>query len=196
MKTIVYLHGLGGTGKIFNHLRSQLPEHSAKLIDYDSSLRIEESVDEMVKNHFPRNTPFSIVGHSLGGIMAKLVAIRHADEFDIEQVISISTPFGGSDTASKMKWFFPSFKILKDLSPGSVILKEVADSHIRNFTSIISTEGHLPYSGDPNDGVVSIQSQKQTTSKKIVEVKANHFEVVQDEKTIATVKKLIFGANK
>lgn len=192
MKTVVMIHGLNCTPKIFTYLETQLPKHQTILIDYLSSQPLEDSYEEILYL-LPKNKPLSIIGHSLGGILGHLLATRN-NEIILETLISISTPFGGSETAGHLKWFFPGFKILKDLSPRSPIIQEVSTNPIRNsrFVSVISTSGHLPIISHINDGVVSIRSQEATTSDEIVYIDSNHFEIMQDSHTINVVKEVVF----
>jgi pimeloyl-ACP methyl ester carboxylesterase len=196
LKHIAYIHGLASSGKMFNFINAQLPEHDVTFADYDSSQSIESSY-EQVLSKLPRDIPITLVGHSLGGIIGHMLSTRD-NGCSIEQLITISAPFGGSDTAGKLKWFYPSYRIFKDLSPRSKILEEVAKTPVQRcpFTSLISISGHLPFVSEINDGVVSLESQRLSKAKKKIEIKANHFEILQDEVTIKELKKLAFRINK
>lgn len=191
MKHIVYLHGMASSGKVFNHIKSKLPKHKATVINYNSSQSIEKSFD-FILSHIPKNETVSIVSHSLGGILAHLIASR--TDVDLEHVVSISTPFGGSDSASKLKWFYPRFYVLRDLSEGSKIIKEIANNPITKCKSlsIVSTGGSLPFMKEANDGIVTLKSQRAVTTDRHIEIDVNHFESVQDEKSIEEIKKFIF----
>lgn len=194
MKTphIVFIHGLASSGKIFNHLRSQLPQHKSTVIEYDSSVgfnKIFEGIEEVL----PKKKSISIIGHSLGGIFGHLLVTRCPD-IKAENLISISTPFGGSEIAGKLKWFYPGYRMLKDVATNSPIIKEISQSPVENcnFLSIISTHGHLPFMMEQNDGVVTVKSQKQSLAHKFVEIDANHFEIVQDPTAITSIKDFLF----
>jgi pimeloyl-ACP methyl ester carboxylesterase len=190
--TILFVHGLNCTGKIFTHLRSQLPEHQAIVAHYDTSQPIEKSL-EQVRAEVETTDPLWIVGHSLGGIIGYLLALRNDSEFKINGLASISTPFGGSSTASILRWFFSRMDVLRDISPSSRIIEEVTTKKIKQpFISIISVDGTLPFISGDNDGIVTIESQRASLARRKVEVVANHFEVMQDCKTAATVKDFIF----
>lgn len=190
---IIYLHGLASSGKIFNFTQSKLPKHKATFINYDSAQSIEDSL-QFILSALPKDEPFSILSHSLGGILGHLVATRSSDEYQIDHLITISTPFGGSDTAGKLKWFYPSYKIFKDLAPNSKTLSSISNTPVTKckFTSLISTAGHLPFVSEINDGVVSLESQRATTAKSTIDIDANHFEVLQDPNTINALKKIVF----
>jgi hypothetical protein len=83
--------------------------------------------------------------------------------------------------------------VLRDLSPGSQIIREVTTQKMKvPFISIISVAGNLPFILGENDGIVTLESQRASLAKRKVDVKANHFEVMQDEKTVNTVRDFIF----
>lgn len=191
MEKICWIHGLNCTGKIFTHVRSLLPEHEAIIIDYDSSQAIESSLQTVIET-IDTPEPLWVVGHSLGGILGYLLALRKTP-VNVKGVISISTPFGGSSTAGVLKWFFHQMEVLRDLAPGSDIVKEVTTQKAKvPFISVVSVAGNLPFISGENDGVVTLASQRASLAKRKVDVKANHFEVMQDEKTVATVRDFIF----
>ena len=189
MKRIIWIHGLSSTSKIFNYLRLSLPKHKAILIDYDSHRSIENVIEEIVIN-VPPDEPFSLVCHSLGGIYGKLIASRY--EVNIENIVTISTPFGGSDTADTIKWFYPSMKIFKDIGSNSSILREAREQSDVPHTALISITGNLPIISELNDGIVTINSQKAVQADKFIEIPSNHFEILQDPTTVREVKKIIF----
>jgi archaeosine-15-forming tRNA-guanine transglycosylase len=92
-----------------------------------------------------------------------------------------------------VKWLYPSYKVLRDLSPGSDIIQEVTTSKIRcPFLSIVSVEGNLPVMMENNDGIVTVSSQKAAKAHKTIEIPSNHFEVVQDKATVIEIQKFLF----
>ena len=191
MKTpnIVYLHGLNSSSKIFNYLQSQLPKHKAIFIDYESSQAVEKSLNDILEL-IPSNKTF-IIGHSLGGIIGHLISSRYPDR--ISGLVSISSPFGGSDAANKLKWIYPSYAILRDMSPKSNIIKEISSTQLEtNYLSLISTAGRLPIITGENDGVVTVKSQEAVYCLNRGYINANHFEVMQDPDTVNKVKEFIF----
>lgn len=189
---IVYLHGFASSSKIFNHLKAQLPKHKITSIDYTSNLSVEDIFNQ-AKEQLPTEEVV-LVCHSLGGIIGNLLCTRNAPS-NIIKLVTISTPFGGSPTANLMRWFYPSLKILSDLSPTSKIIKEISGKQSKpdcDFLSIISTGGHMPYIASSNDGVITLESQRKSKAKSVLEIEANHFEIVQDPKTIDEIKRFIF----
>lgn len=189
MKHLVYLHGLNCTSNSFNHIRASLPKHNATLINYDGTQHIEDSVRSVIAQ-MPKGEPIALVCHSLGGIIGKLV-LQHPD-FNITNLITISTPFGGSISASGLKWFYPSIKVLQDLDRFSPSLIEARRLSNIYHTAIVSTSGNSPLISGYNDGVVTLESQLDVNATEIVEVRANHFEILQDINTIEYISKILF----
>ncbi len=187
MTCICYIHGLGATPKTFNYLRYSLPSHDAILVEYDASQRIMDSFEQVksqITSIIRADQEYTIIGHSLGGIVGALIA--HEDEF--AKLITISSPFGGSTAAEAMKWMFPNSPVLWDLIPMSTALQiaRQVTRQSKGIVSFISTAGHVPTMAEKNDGVVSIESQRQTPGKQI-DVDANHFEIVQDNAVVREI---------
>lgn len=187
--TIVFLHGLNCSSKIFSFLHTQLPNHTPVFIDYQSQQPIQDSFAHIVRK-LPKK-PFTIIGHSLGGVLGYLIASR--TKMKVEKLVTISSPFGGSQVAGLLRWFYPHFSILRDLSPRSHVMKEIQEyPPLCPFLSLVSVSGHLPFISDKNDGVVTIQSQSCVYPTQRVEVQANHFEAVQDMVGIEAIRNFIF----
>jgi pimeloyl-ACP methyl ester carboxylesterase len=191
-KTIIYLHGLNSSCKIFNYIHSQLPEHDAIFVDYDTFNPIEHSYDDVVAR-LPADSEFSIISHSLGGVISYLVHARD-NNLSVANIVTISAPFAGSEHARFLKWMYPSFRVLSDLSPRSSIMQEINGYSTKKcrMLSLISTSGSIPFIPERNDGVVTVRSQHASPAKKKVEISSNHFEIVQDIKAVKEIKKFIF----
>ena len=189
---IAYIHGLNSSSKIFNHICSNLPEHEALLLDYDTSKSIEESYSYILSQLDPGDS-VRIIGHSLGGLIAHLIAARD-NQITVDRLVTLSSPFAGSEHARFLRWMYPGYAVLRDLSPKSSIIKETSQPLPKNIKmlSLISVNGAIPLISEENDGIVTIRSQRASPTKKKIDVKANHFEIVQDVKTIREIKKFMF----
>lgn len=191
MKTVAYVHGLNSSHRSFAYLTQNLPDHNIVKINYDSHRPLSESILE-VRKQLPKGQ-LTIVGHSLGGLISTLLVADEPDRFT--ELVTISSPLGGSKAANYMRWMPGHPPILEHITPSSSLILRIATLQTEIPTlCIISTGGHLPTSGEPNDSIVTVLSQKALLFGKKVEVKANHFEVLMHERTIELVSKHIFGS--
>ena len=189
MKTVAYIHGLNSSHHSFSYLIQSLPEHKHVLIDYKSHNSLSDSI-EQVRKQLPTGE-LILVGHSLGGVIATLLAAEDPDR--IKRLVTISSPFNGSRAAWTLRWIPWSLPVLSDIIPRGEYAKKVCSLKLSIPTlSIISTGGHLPTSPEPNDSVVSVSSQKALKFGRKVEIKANHFEVLMHERTAKLLNDFIF----
>jgi pimeloyl-ACP methyl ester carboxylesterase len=184
---ICYIHGLNSSHNSFSYMEKEVG--GVAKIDYKSYQPLELSIAQ-VEKQLPKDQPLILIGHSLGGVIALEIALNK--QHDVQKVVTISAPLGGSRFAFWAQYFFGGLPVLSDLTPYSALITrftiETPDCPV---LSIISTGGALPFSPEPNDSVVSIASQKALKYTKKVEVKANHFEVLMHDKTFEAVRKFI-----
>lgn len=188
MSTIAYLHGLNSSHFSFAYLSKELGAKQLAKINYTSHQPLLESVQE-VAAQLPKNEPLILVGHSLGGVIAMLIA--HAGTHDIEKVVTISSPLGGSKAAVYARWLVTGVRVLGDITPNSIYMKLIESSSAPcPVLSIISTGGGIS-SHEPNDSIVTVASQRALSYARKVEVRANHFEILLVDKTVEAVRKFI-----
>lgn len=106
---VAFLHGLFGQGKNFTAIAKALqPELRSLLVDLPNHGRsawtdhfsYEETADlvaEELRHGFAASGPVHLVGHSMGGKVAMVLALRHPDLVDRLVVVDIS-PTGGRGT--------------------------------------------------------------------------------------------------
>ena len=190
MKTIAYIHGFNSSSRSFAYLTQNLPKHNIVKIKYDSHQSLPESLLEVYKQ-LPKGQ-LILVGHSLGGLISTILVSNEPERF--ESLVTISSPLGGSKAANYMRWMPGHPPILNHITPRSPFIRHLATFQASVPTlSIISTGGHLATSSEPNDSVVTVDSQRALLFGKKIEVKANHFEVLMHEKTVDAVAKHLFG---
>ena len=187
--TVVWIHGLNSSHHSFGYLIKALPKHNHVLIDYNSHQSLRSSLDQ-VRAKLPGGE-LVLVGHSLGGVIAALLAAEEPER--VKRLVTISSPFRGSRAAATLRWFPGSLPVLGDITPRGEFMSTVTSLQLEVPTlSIISTGGHLPTSPEPNDSVVAISSQRALRFGKKVEIKLNHFEVLMSEKTAKLLNDFIF----
>jgi alpha/beta superfamily hydrolase len=166
-----------------------LPDQKRIVIDYDSHQSLELSLAQVIRQ-LPKTGELSLVGHSLGGLIATLIA----HERELNELVVISAPIAGSRAARIAKWIPGSPAIMRDITPTSPRIVQACTTKISVPTlSICSMTGHLAAEKEPNDGIVTIASQKALPFGRKAEVKANHFEILMHERTVELIRKHLFG---
>jgi len=186
---IVYIHGFNSSHRSFGYLHLKLPEHQIVPINYHSHQPLRDSMEE-VRKQLPKKQ-FVLVGHSLGGILAVLMAAEHPEQ--TTNLIAISTPFGGSRAATIARWLPGHPQILHDLTPSAGKIELISQLKLVVPTlSIISTGGSLATTNEPNDSIVTVASQRALPFGRKAEVKANHFEILTHEKAAKLIQDFLF----
>ena len=105
---VVFLHGLFGQGKNFSTIAKALqPEFRSLLVDLPDHGRsawteefgyelFADLVADRIREGFATEGPVHVVGHSMGGKVAMVLALRHPELVDRLVVVDIS-PAGGGD---------------------------------------------------------------------------------------------------
>ena len=183
--TIVYIHGASATSESFARIREHIPKRDIA-INYDSTNGFRKNLKQ-IKEQLEDEEKLFFVGHSLGGIYA----LHLADYFYNKTLggITLSTPYGGSREADYAKYFLPFSRLMRDIGPNSEPMATVKDLKIpKIWTNIVTVKGHSPWIMEPNDGIVTIASQKARPDMQLIEVELNHYEVVIATRTIELIK--------
>lgn len=189
VNVVAYVHGFNSSHRSFGYLLRCLPEHKSVLINYSSHQSLSSSLDEVARQ-LPESE-IALVGHSLGGVISAILAADRPNQ--VKKLVTISSPLRGSRAARALKWLPGAPLVFSDIVPHGRLISKCTELELDVPTlSIISTGGHLATSPEPNDSIVSIASQKALKFGKKVEVNANHFEVLQHEKTADAIKKFLF----
>lgn len=189
MKTVAYIHGLNQTSRGFGYIMQNLPDQKRIVIDYDSHQPLELSLAQVLRQ-LPKTGELSLVGHSLGGLISVLIAHQR----ELNELVVISAPIAGSRAAKIAKWIPGAPEIMRDITPTSPRIAQAIATKISVPTiSICSITGHLAAEKEPNDGIVTIASQKALPFGRKHEVKANHFEILMHDRTVDLIRKHLFG---
>jgi hypothetical protein len=183
---IVYIHGASATGESFNYIREHLKHKDEYMIEYDSNHGFHNNLESM-KDQLKDFNDIFFVCHSLGGIYA-----LHLSEYLGDKVLgacTISTPYGGAESADFAKYFLPFNRLLRDIGPLSEPMSRARKIDIKHpWTNIVTTSGNSPWIISENDGVVTVKSMKYRTDMNLIEVDINHYEVVLSPITINIIK--------
>lgn len=182
---LVYIHGASATSESFNYIRSKLG--TGIDIDYDSRNGFENNLAAM-KLSLMNTKDIFFVAHSLGGIYALHLA-NHMPQ-QVLGAVTLSTPYGGAEVADYVQYFLPFSRLMRDIGPSSWSMRQAEKIKIQHpWTNVVTVKGQSPFMLAPNDGVVTIASQKHHPDMELVEVELNHYEVVLSDAVIDIIKK-------
>jgi pimeloyl-ACP methyl ester carboxylesterase len=184
---LVYIHGANATSESFNHIRSKVGKGID--INYDSRNGFENNLKDMQSTLKDCND-IVFIAHSLGGIYS--LHLANAMPSQVLGAVTLSTPYGGAEVADYAKYFLPFSRLMRDIGPSSWVMKQSDKIKIQHpWTNIVTVTGQSPFIVEPNDGVVTIASQKHHIDMELVEVDYNHYEVVLSESVIKIIKERI-----
>ena len=171
---LVYIHGANATSESFNYIRSKLGKGID--INYDSRNGFENNLNDMQSSLKDCNN-IVFVAHSLGGIYSLHLANSMPNA--VKGAVTLSTPYGGAEVADYAQYFLPFSRLMRDIGPSSWVMKQARNIKIQHpWTNIVTVKGQSPFMHEPNDGVVTIASQKHHEDMELIEVAYNHYEVV------------------
>jgi pimeloyl-ACP methyl ester carboxylesterase len=122
---VVFLHGLFATAGVLRPLRAAVARHPrlhTAALTYLPGPGVESIAQQLgaLVAAVPAHARLHLVGHSLGGIVARYFALESRDP-RVVQTISLATPFAGVPRAA---WL--GLHSARDLSHGSAILRRIA----------------------------------------------------------------------
>jgi hypothetical protein len=152
---IVLIHGANSSKVCWNWVGSQIKNHVR--LEWGMMTDPEENLAAM-EALLPNKC--IVLGHSMGGLYAWHLANRNPEK--VVAGVSVATPWGGSIQASLWKMFnvnIPWLKMLSRMDPGTAQtrLLEVPVP----WTNVVCTHGFDLFGVGANDGVVTVQSQRE-----------------------------------
>ena len=185
--TLVYIHGASATSDSFNYIRSKLGNGID--INYDSSNGFENNL-KVMQLQLEDVDDITFIAHSLGGIYA--LHLANIIPTQVLGAVTLSTPYGGAEVADYAQYFLPFSRLMRDIGPSSWVMKHAGKTKLQHpWTNIVTVKGQSPFMLAPNDGVVTIDSQKVHKEMELVEVDFNHYEVVLSDVVINIIRERI-----
>jgi pimeloyl-ACP methyl ester carboxylesterase len=185
--TLVYIHGASATSESFNYIRSKLG--AGIDINYDSRNGFENNLKSM-QDQLVDVKDMAFIAHSLGGVYS--LHIANAMPEQVKGAVTLSTPYGGAEVAEFAKFFLPFSRLMRDIGPSSWAMRQADKIKIQHpWTNIVTVKGQSPFIIEPNDGVVTISSQKHHDDMELLEVDYNHYEVVLSDQVVELIKERV-----
>ena len=182
---LVYIHGASATSESFNYIRQHIGGDDT-VVNYDSRNGFENNLVE-IKKQLGKTRDMFFIAHSLGGIYA--LHLANAIPKQVTGAVTLSTPYGGAAVADVAKYFMPFSRLMRDIGPSSWAMTQANNIKIQHpWTNIVTVKGQSPFMTEPNDGVVSIVSQKHHIDMELLEVDYNHYEVVLSDQVVDIIK--------
>jgi pimeloyl-ACP methyl ester carboxylesterase len=186
---LIYIHGASATSDSFNYIRSHVTGRPETLIEYNSNNGFAQNLLEM-KQQLSNIEDMVFVCHSLGGIYAVYLAQHFGDQ--VCGAVTLSTPYGGAESADYAKYFWPFSRLLRDIGPVSAPIKDSNAIPIDHpWINVVTTRGDSPWIMQPNDGVVTVSSMRRRTDMQFRELYINHYEVVMSPDAVAIIDQFV-----
>jgi pimeloyl-ACP methyl ester carboxylesterase len=159
---VVLVHGFMASAGVWRPMRARIEaETQAKVATFShapgaSVKTIAKKLARLV-DRIPRGARVHIVGHSLGGLVARWFVQELGGHARVAQTISLASPFGGTPVAERLRLFVGA-----DLCPSSAVLQRIKKTaHVWKVphTSIVASDDRMvgpPENAmfDPGDVVV------------------------------------------
>ncbi len=184
---LVYIHGASATSESFNYIRSKIGDGIS--VNYDSRNGFENNL-AAIKEQIGQTKDVFFIAHSLGGIYS--LHLANAIPKQVLGAVTLSTPYGGAEVAEFAQFFLPFSRLMRDIGPSSWAMKEARKIKIQHpWTNVVTVKGQSPFIIEPNDGVVTIASQRHHADMELLEVDCNHYEVVLSDQVVGLVKERV-----
>jgi pimeloyl-ACP methyl ester carboxylesterase len=180
---IVLIHGANASKISWNWIGSNLT--NSKRLSWGMMVHPEKNLQAM-EAELPEKC--IVVGHSMGGLYAWHLANRNPDR--VVAGISVATPWGGSIQAGFWKMFnfnIPWLQMLSRMEPWTAETRMIETEVL--WTNVVTIHGFDLFGVGPNDGVVTVDSQRELfgPAKEIV-LDYGHNEVLQSPELLAIIK--------
>ena len=179
---VVFIHGAWSSPKSFTYIVDQLNLTNHILLSYDTKLPFQQNLHNL-HNQLVDCTSIFFVAHSLGGIYAAHLADKRC-----LGGVTIATPYGGIESSALFRVLYPTQPVFKTLLPNSTELRYCQQTALPNWTQLVCLGPGIPWISEPNDGVVTVQSQRALNSIQQLETANTHHDVLQDLNTCWIIK--------
>jgi pimeloyl-ACP methyl ester carboxylesterase len=187
---LVYIHGATASERSFAFIQKSLRAKDPIYLNYEKDSSASNNLEEMIEILSNEDGPFFVVAHSLGGVYATYLQ----QEFGaIQGVVSLATPFNGSEIATWGSMLNPTYQLFKDITTHSSFIRNSRKIEIKcPWLQIVTTVGDVPWITGANDGIVTQSSMTCRNDVEYDEVDRNHYEIVLSKRVVDIIKKRVY----
>ena len=184
---VVYIHGATASERSFAFIQKSIRAKNPIYLNYEKNTTAKENLESMIGTLDFEDGPFYIIAHSLGGVYATYLQ----QEFGaVQGVISLATPFNGSEIATWGAMLNPSYQLFKDITTHSSFIRNSRNIEIKcPWLQIVTTVGDVPWITGANDGIVTQSSMTCRNDVEYLEIDRNHYEIVLSKRVVSLIKK-------
>ncbi|WP_210591442.1 triacylglycerol lipase [Streptomyces sp. GESEQ-35] len=151
---VVLLHGFIDNRSVFVLLRRNLAQHGrhqVESLNYSPLTCDIRTAAELLARHIEEicertgSKQVDIVGHSLGGLIARYYAQRLGGDIRVKTLVTLGTPHSGTRVAPLMN----AHPIVRQMRPGSDVLEELTQPAPGCRTQFVSFWSDLDHLMDP-----------------------------------------------
>ena len=187
---LIYIHGATATERSFAFIQKSIRSKDPIYLNYEKEGPAKDNLAEMIETLNSVEDPLFIVAHSLGGVYATYLQ-QEVD--NIKGVVSLATPFNGSEIATWGAMLNPRYQLFKDISTQSSFIRGSRNIEITvPWLQIVSTVGDVPWITGTNDGIVTRASMMCRDDVEYTELDRNHYEIVLSKRVVDIIKKIVY----
>lgn len=184
MVNIVSIHGAWSSSTSFNYLQSKI-KANWQHFDYDHSRDSMQDIHDRLSNDIV--LPSVIIGHSLGGI----AAMNLHDHPMVNSIITLASPLSGLEL-NLIQIYFSRSNLITQISKDSKSIRNIkSKKYSKPIIHLIANKGFNPFIYEDNDGVLPLKIQTGWTVGTVYDVDANHYEILQNNKTVELIREFI-----
>ena len=170
---VLFVHGYLAGGAVFDPLRAHVESalaHTTTDFEYGPHRAFEAVAEDLVAHveQLPRELPLVLVGHSLGGLIARWYVEELGGAVRVDGVVTLATPHGGTERAR-----IAPGSLGAALRPGSAVIRRL---DVESSAPLVSIAG-----GD--DRVVSVASASAVRNARVEVIPGvGHNELLYDRR--------------